>query len=142
MAEDPIIRSINPMPKQEEDEDREQRIRRRAHELWEAEGMPSGRATDHWLAAEREQEDTGPEPSLGTPLVPGEDIPAIRSADDAGLGTEVRQKEETSPAVPRTAGAPEAGPDTSRSRVANRDTEGPRKAGTTPRPTDKPVTGS
>ena len=30
------------------------RIRRRAHEIWEAEGRPEGRAHEHWLRAQRE----------------------------------------------------------------------------------------
>ena len=34
--------------------DREERIRRRAYELWEAEGWPHGREQDHWAQAERE----------------------------------------------------------------------------------------
>jgi hypothetical protein len=37
-------------------EDLEDRIRRRAHELWESEGKPSGRATDHWTEAKRQLE--------------------------------------------------------------------------------------
>lgn len=34
--------------------DREQAIRERAYELWEAEGRPEDRAFYHWLAAEQE----------------------------------------------------------------------------------------
>ncbi len=30
------------------------RIRERAHAIWIAEGRPAGRATEHWLQAERE----------------------------------------------------------------------------------------
>ncbi|MCR6631637.1 MAG: DUF2934 domain-containing protein [Magnetospirillum sp.] len=30
------------------------RIRRRAFEIWEAEGRPEGRHREHWLQAERE----------------------------------------------------------------------------------------
>lgn len=32
-------------------EEREQRIRERAHRLWEEEGRPDGRADDHWFQA-------------------------------------------------------------------------------------------
>jgi hypothetical protein len=32
----------------------EDRIRARAHELWEADGSPDGRHVDYWLQAERE----------------------------------------------------------------------------------------
>lgn len=35
-------------------DDRYERIQRRAYELWESEGRPSGRAHDHWFQAERE----------------------------------------------------------------------------------------
>jgi hypothetical protein len=34
--------------------DREEQIRRRAHELWEQSGRPEGRETEFWLQAERE----------------------------------------------------------------------------------------
>jgi hypothetical protein len=34
--------------------DRETSIRRRAYELWEHAGRPTGRALEHWLAAENE----------------------------------------------------------------------------------------
>jgi hypothetical protein len=34
--------------------DRQEQIRRRAHELWEQSGRPEGRETEFWLQAERE----------------------------------------------------------------------------------------
>jgi hypothetical protein len=37
--------------------DRDMRIRRRAHEIWEREGRPEGRAEAHWMRAEREVAD-------------------------------------------------------------------------------------
>lgn len=40
-------------------------------------------------------------------------------------------------AAPKTVGTSEPAPDTSKSTVANRDVDGPRKASTTPRPTSK-----
>lgn len=39
------------------DIDREDRIRRRAHEIWEREGQPSGRDHEHWERAGREIDD-------------------------------------------------------------------------------------
>ena len=36
------------------DDDREQRIRFRAHELWQQAGSPPGAELDFWLAAERD----------------------------------------------------------------------------------------
>ena len=43
------------------DHDREQRIRARAHAIWEREGRPEGRENEHWrLASEEiEREDSG-----------------------------------------------------------------------------------
>lgn len=35
-------------------DDIQERIRRRAHELWESEGRPHGRDADHWTQAEAE----------------------------------------------------------------------------------------
>lgn len=34
--------------------DRETRVRERAHQLWEQEGRPDGRHSDHWERAARE----------------------------------------------------------------------------------------
>lgn len=34
-------------------DEREQKIRAKAYELWEAAGRPEGRETDHWAEAER-----------------------------------------------------------------------------------------
>lgn len=40
-------------------DDREARIRQRAHAMWEAEGRPPGRELDHWLRAEAEERAEG-----------------------------------------------------------------------------------
>ena len=34
--------------------DREQRVRQRAHDIWQTEGCPEGRAEEHWARAEQE----------------------------------------------------------------------------------------
>ena len=34
--------------------DRDTRIRKRAHEIWEQEGRPDGKEAEHWERAERE----------------------------------------------------------------------------------------
>ena len=49
----------------------EEQIRRRAHQMWEAEGRPEGRAEEHWRAAEAEirgtaDKDKMTRPDLGT----------------------------------------------------------------------------
>ena len=36
------------------DQDHQERIRQRAHEIWESEGRPQGRDADHWSRAEQE----------------------------------------------------------------------------------------
>lgn len=36
------------------DEETEERLQRRAYEIWESEGRPAGRAAEHWDAACRE----------------------------------------------------------------------------------------
>jgi hypothetical protein len=35
-------------------DDREEKIRKRAHELWLQQGRPDGKPDDHWYQAERE----------------------------------------------------------------------------------------
>jgi len=42
------------------DDDREERIRRRAHQIWEEDGRPVGQEAEHWKRAVREIDgDTG-----------------------------------------------------------------------------------
>lgn len=36
------------------DQDHHERIRQRAHEIWESEGRPEGREADHWSRAEQD----------------------------------------------------------------------------------------
>lgn len=43
--------------------------------------------------------------------------------------------------APKTSGAPKRGKEPLPNPIADRNTEGPREAGTTPRPTDKPIIG-
>ncbi|TIY01229.1 MAG: DUF2934 domain-containing protein [Mesorhizobium sp.] len=49
--------------------DREERIRRRAHEIWEREGRPEGREREHWdqavqeIEAEDSEAERGPGPA-------------------------------------------------------------------------------
>jgi hypothetical protein len=47
--------------------DRQDRIRRRAYQIWEEEGWPEGRQVEHWTRAEREAaESAGPDPEPAT----------------------------------------------------------------------------
>jgi hypothetical protein len=62
---------------------REERIRQRAHELWEQEGRPEGRAQDHWerAAQDLDREDAaiqregvaGEKPGVKPPAEPKQD---------------------------------------------------------------------
>jgi hypothetical protein len=59
-ASDPPAHSATPAgapqrsPRERGKDSREQKIRRRAYELWEQDGRPAGRADDYWHRAERE----------------------------------------------------------------------------------------
>ncbi|WP_214475574.1 DUF2934 domain-containing protein [Mesorhizobium sp. dw_380] len=48
---------------------REERIKRRAYEIWEREGRPTGREQEHWDQAVQEIEAEGSENERG-PVVP------------------------------------------------------------------------
>ncbi|MEW6630025.1 MAG: DUF2934 domain-containing protein [Pseudomonadota bacterium] len=49
--------------------DREERIKQRAHEIWEREGRPDGRQQEHWDQAVQEIETEGSEAERG-PVTP------------------------------------------------------------------------
>jgi hypothetical protein len=55
--------------------DREERIKRRAHELWEHEGRPEGRQQEHWDQAVQEVESEGSEAERG-PVAPDQAVGA------------------------------------------------------------------
>jgi len=67
------------MPDEQQD-----RIRNRAHAIWEREGRPEGRNTDHWREAEQEAGSAGQQPPAAT--VEAEAKPKS-PGDDAALGT-------------------------------------------------------
>lgn len=64
-------------------DDREERIRQRAHAIWEAEGRPEGRHEAHWQQARAEIEGTG-ETEAGTGQMQAGD--ALPSGADAVPG--------------------------------------------------------
>ena len=67
----------------------EERIRQRAHEIWEREGRPEGRHEEHWAQAHREIEAEGgsqPEPAAPD-ASPTDPAPGTASGTaDAALG--------------------------------------------------------
>jgi len=69
--------------------DRQDRIRQRAHEIWEQEGRPDGRDQEHWERAHREVDEEPGE----TPPEPPRDI---SSPDDRTAG-KPQQAAPTSP---------------------------------------------
>jgi hypothetical protein len=81
------------------------------------------------------------EPSTsGAPKLTATSKPAVRSPDSDHLSDEAnRAKKAREPRVKPVSGGAAAEPDPLRNPIANRNTEGPRHAGVTPRPTDKPV---
>ena len=63
--------------------DREERIRKRAGELWEAAGRPKGKHEEHWLQAEHEIDQ-------GESQIEGDDLPNLEAMREA-----VRQRSDT-----------------------------------------------
>ena len=69
------------------DEERETRIRERAHEIWEREGRPEGAQEEHWRRACEEidaedQSGSGRSPGdsgVANPAQPGATIPGART---------------------------------------------------------------
>lgn len=64
-------------------DDREERIRKRAHELWEAAGRPEGKQDEHWFQATREIDQ-------GAGEIGGDDLPNLEAMREA-----VRQHADT-----------------------------------------------
>lgn len=57
-------------------DDREEKIRKRAHELWLQEGQPDGKPDDHWYQAEREIDQ-------GDGEIEGDDVPNLAAMREA-----------------------------------------------------------
>ena len=83
--------------------DREEKIRERAHRMWEEEGRPEGRAADHWQRAAREVEGRSQDRSSArakvesaAPSQPGlpdiGDSPSLQPADTAPADKPRRRK--------------------------------------------------
>lgn len=68
-------------------DDREERIRRRAHEIWEREGQPEGKHDEHWAQATAEvaaEDDKGSKGKAGTAKRPGKAETGKTEAAKAG----------------------------------------------------------
>ena len=71
-------------------DERDERVRQRAYDIWEREGQPSGRERDHWDQARREidQEEQGrtapKAPAGGGNEAPKKAVGKPRKASEAG----------------------------------------------------------
>ena len=57
-------------------QDREQKIRERAYEIWDREGRPLGRELEHWMQAQREIDQ-------GAGEIEGDDLPSLQALREA-----------------------------------------------------------
>ena len=75
-------------------EDRDERIRRRAYELWESEERPHGEDIRHWMQARKEFETRQPnaDVSVGTPEASGTPEVEITTGERAA-GETIRETE-------------------------------------------------
>ena len=62
-------------------QDREQKIRERAYEIWDREGRPLGREIEHWAQAEREL--AAREIDQGEGEIEGDDVPNLQALREA-----------------------------------------------------------
>lgn len=85
-------------------DDVEERIRRRAYEIWEREGRPHGRDSEHWLRAREEILTTLPpaERADATAQVP-EEPPARRAKGAAKAGKPGKEAPSPAPAEAKPA---------------------------------------
>ena len=60
-------------------DDRDQRVKERAYELWENEGRPAGRHDDHWDQARREIEERDGDLASGMEAPPPLESPTKRT---------------------------------------------------------------
>ena len=65
-------------------DNRDERIRAKAHDLWEAAGRPDGRAEDHWAEAERLVEAEAHEKERKKERGPGIDIAPAAEGNSLG----------------------------------------------------------
>lgn len=67
--------------------DNEDLIRKRAYELWDADGRPDGKSHDHWERAARELEEASTsKPSLASDPIASSDLAVGTNAPRAGTG--------------------------------------------------------
>ncbi len=90
------------------DQDHQERIRQRAHEIWESEGRPEGRDSDHWNQAEQELRDqSGSGDMSGDGMQAGDNAQATNQAmpDVAEAMAPKAAKKPRKPAAPKAKSA-------------------------------------
>lgn len=85
--------------------DHAERVRQRAHEIWESEGRPHGRDSDHWLRAEAEMRNT-----LGDGQTTGQGMDQQATAQAPGKSARSRKAPSNGAESPKPARAPRAKP--------------------------------
>lgn len=90
------------------DQDRQERIRQRAHEIWESEGRPEGRDAHHWSQAEQELGEDSEKGGTSQGETSGSDSQSgeAGNAGDSQTGDDAQQ---TAAAKPAKAGRKTAG---------------------------------
>ena len=84
-------------------DDREERIRRRAHQIWEEEGRPVGQEADHWRRAAQEIDGERGRAGNGGDIARGGLDPEAMATAPGGLGTGLQ------PGGTKPGGGPAAG---------------------------------
>jgi hypothetical protein len=127
------------------DTDRQERIRRRAHQIWDESGRPEGRDLDHWRQAttDVDAEDAAANGSGDAPMTAATWKPRVEKPSTGGMRDEtldpIGDDSQNAPRAPKTSGAVRKGKEPLVNPAADRNVEGSRQAGMTPRPTDKPI---
>jgi hypothetical protein len=80
----------------------EDRIRKRAYQLWEKAGR-SGHPDDHWLQAERELASNSPDPRGATveDAAPAEAVAAVEAIDSDPSGVKQKGRKPSPPKPPK-----------------------------------------
>ena len=81
------------------DQNRQEEIRKRAHQIWEEEGRPEGKDSEHWDRAARELDADGGERQSGKGASGNEPLAGLaegskseRAAEDLKSGKDARRR--------------------------------------------------
>lgn len=82
-----------------DEQDLERRIRERAHRIWEDEGRPDGRKSEHWELARFAIAQEDAQPKMLRPIEAPESEPIIAVANQGEFPTLTDQGEQQNPAL-------------------------------------------